>query len=280
MKIIKDIKNLRAQIAQLRRNDKAIALVPTMGALHDGHLKLVSEAQKHTPNVIISIFVNPTQFGAGEDLDSYPKQLEQDAALLRDRDVPILWAPTPDIIYPKGFATSMAIDGLDENLCGAKRPGHFNGVILIVSKLFNQTGADMAFFGEKDYQQLAIIRQMTRDLDFDIDIIAVPTVRSPDGLALSSRNSYLSADQLHDALALPHALQSAATAIQNGDDVSAALNIACEYMIQNGFKSVDYINLVDAKSLKPLSIWSGEPARLIAAAFIGTTRLIDNLSVK
>ncbi len=251
-----------------------------MGALHEGHLSLVREAQKRTENVIVSIFVNPTQFGAGEDLDSYPKQLEADAALLKSLNVPIIWAPENSSIYPKGFATSMQINGLDDNFCGAKRPGHFDGVILIVSKLFNQTGADLAFFGEKDYQQLAIIRQMALDLDFNIEIVGVPTVRSAEGLALSSRNSYLSEDELRDALALPQSLQEAAQEIQNGKDVSAALSHATDKMLQSGFESIDYINLIDAKSLKILKKWDGQEARLLAAAFIGKTRLIDNLAVK
>lgn len=280
MKIIQTLENLRASIAMVRKNGQPIALVPTMGALHEGHLSLVREAQKATPNVIVSIFVNPTQFGANEDLDSYPKQLEADAALLQSIDIPIIWAPDVTTIYPAGFATSMQITGLDDNFCGSKRPGHFDGVILIVSKLFNQTGADLAFFGEKDYQQLAIIRQMASDLDFDIDIIGVPTVRNADGLALSSRNSYLSEDELRSALALPQSMQEAAKAIQNGTDVQSALTNAADTMLKSGFQSIDYINLIDAQSLKILENWDGEEARLLAAAFIGTTRLIDNLAVK
>lgn len=280
MDIIDNLKSLRDHIAQLRKNGKPIALVPTMGALHAGHISLVIAAQKYTPNVIVSIFVNPTQFGAGEDWDSYPRQLADDAALLDKHDVPIIWAPTPDIIYPQGFATQMSISGWDENLCGARRPGHFNGVILIVSKLFNQSDADLAFFGEKDYQQLAIIRQMARDLDFNIEIIGVPTMRNADGLALSSRNSYLTDEELTKALALPKALQKAASAIQKGDNVETTLKNATQYLRQSGFQSVDYFELVDAQSLKPLAQWNEQPARLLAAAFIGKTRLIDNLSIK
>lgn len=280
MKIIHNLENLRQSISLLRQNKQPIALVPTMGALHEGHLSLVREAQKVTPNVIVSIFVNPTQFGAGEDLENYPKQLESDAALLKSIGVPIIWAPETASIYPEGFATSMQIKGLDDNFCGAKRPGHFDGVILIVSKLFNQTGADIAFFGEKDYQQLAIIRQMALDLDFNIEIIGVPTVRNEAGLALSSRNSYLSENELQSAVALPQSLQEAAQAIQNGKDVQASLSDAANKMLQSGFKSIDYINLIDAKSLKILEKWNGQEARLLAAAFIGKTRLIDNLPVK
>lgn len=280
MKIINSLRNLRPFIADLRCNDHPIALVPTMGALHAGHLALVSAAKAVTPNVIVSIFVNPTQFGAGEDLDNYPQQLKEDAALLKALDVCAIWAPDTQEIYPDGFATSMQIAGLDDNFCGAKRPGHFDGVILIVSKLFNQTGADLAFFGEKDYQQLAIIRQMAVDLDFDIDIIGVPTVRNDDGLALSSRNAYLSADELENAIALPQSLHDAAIAIKDGKDVERALSDARDLMLRSGFQKVDYIDLIDAKSLKPIKKWHGEDARLLAAAFIGTTRLIDNISIK
>lgn len=280
MKTIHNIDNLRQSISVLRKNGQPIALVPTMGALHEGHLSLVSEAKKATPNVIVSIFVNPTQFGDGEDLDSYPKQLETDVNLLKSIGIPILWAPDSNIIYPKGFATTMHIKGLDDNFCGAKRPGHFDGVMLIVSKLFNQTGANIAFFGEKDYQQLAIIRQMVLDLDFNIKIIGVPTVRDAAGLALSSRNSYLSKEELHNASALPRILQEAATAIQKGKDIQSTLLGATNKIMISGFKSVDYINLIDAKSLKILEKWNGQEARLIAAAFIGTTRLIDNILIK
>ncbi len=251
-----------------------------MGALHEGHLSLVREAKKATPNVIVSIFVNPAQFGAGEDLGSYPKQLKTDSMLLRSIDIPILWAPEITTIYPKGFATAMHIKGLDDNLCGAKRPGHFDGVMLIVAKLFNQTGADIAFFGEKDYQQLSIIRQMALDLDFNIKIVSVPTVRNAAGLALSSRNKYLNADELIIASALPQSLQEAAIAIQNGENIQSTLMNSANKIVESGFNNIDYINLIDARSLKILEKWNGQDARLIAAAFIGTTRLIDNISIK
>lgn len=280
MEILHNIGNLRQSIAHLRQNGKPIALVPTMGALHDGHLSLVHAAKKMTPNVIVSIFINPTQFAAGEDLDSYPQQLETDINLLTPLKVPILWAPDDTIIYPKNFATRMHINGLGDNFCGAKRPGHFDGVILIVSKLFNQTEADIAVFGEKDYQQLAIIRQMARDLDFNIKIIGVPTVRNSAGLALSSRNAYLTEDELRKASTLPQSLFDAAIAIQNGEDVQNILSHASNKILQSGFKSIDYIHLIDANTLEILEKWNGQEARLVAAAFIGTTRLIDNISIK
>jgi len=281
VKIIKTIKNLRFAVKEFRNNGKVIALVPTMGALHDGHLTLVREAQKISDAVIVSIFVNPTQFGEGEDLDSYPRQLEEDAEKLKALNVSIIWAPEPKTVYPEGFATSMHIKGLDDNLCGEKRPGHFDGVILIVSKLFNQTDADIAFFGEKDYQQLAIIKQMTRDLDFDIQIVGVPTVRNADGLALSSRNAYLSDEERRAATALPNALKEAAEAIKDdATNIDVVLKNAHNKMLDAGFQEIDYINFVDAKSLQSLKKWDGREARLLAAAFIGSTRLIDNLSIK
>jgi len=266
VKIINTIANLRQSLLELRHNNQPIALVPTMGALHDGHMALVKTAQEITKNVVVSIFVNPTQFGEGEDLESYPRQLKDDANKLQNMDIPIIWAPEPKTVYPEGFATNMQINGLDKGLCGAKRPGHFDGVILIVAKLFNQTGADYAFFGEKDYQQLAIIKQMSRDLDFDIEIIGVPTVRNKEGLALSSRNAYLSDDEKDMALALPRALQKAAHAIQSGHNVPEILNEAQQNLKNSGFKSVDYFDLVDSKSLKILDIWDGQEARLLAAA--------------
>lgn len=280
MHIINNLSELRSYVGSLRSNNQPIALVPTMGALHDGHLSLVRAAQKVTQNVIVSIFVNPAQFNQNDDLQNYPRTLPEDAEKLKALEIPVIWAPSPSTIYPDGFSTSMAIKGLDQNLCGATRPGHFNGVILIVAKLFNQTDADIAFFGEKDYQQLAIIKQMARDLDFNIDIRGVPTVRNKDGLALSSRNIHLSDEQLSAASALPLALQMAAASIKEGENIDKAIAKARENMIAAGFNSIDYMDLVDAKTLEKLKQWDGIEARLLAAAFIGNTRLIDNIKVK
>ncbi|MCZ8368439.1 MAG: pantoate--beta-alanine ligase [Porphyrobacter sp.] len=284
MQTVKTLQMLRTALAQLRGNTGTrIALVPTMGALHEGHLTLVRSAREMANHVVASIFVNPKQFGPNEDLDAYPRQLAADAALLEAEGVALLWAPDAEAMYPPGFATNVSVASVSEGLCGAARPGHFDGVATVVCKLFNQVAPDLALFGEKDFQQLAVIRAMARDLDLTrphVDsIIGVPTVREADGLAMSSRNRYLSPDQRVAAATLPRAMQAAVRAIESGADVSSTLAGLQAEILGAGFGSVDYATLADSRSLASLAALGPEPARLLVAARIGGTRLIDNLPI-
>jgi pantoate--beta-alanine ligase len=280
---VKTLQMLRTALAQLRADGATIALVPTMGALHEGHLTLVRRARAEADHVVASIFVNPKQFGANEDLDAYPRQLADDAAMLEAEGTALLWAPGVEAMYPPGFVTNISVAGVSAGLCGAARPGHFDGVATVVCKLFNQVAPDLAFFGEKDFQQLAVIRAMARDLDLirphADNIIGVPTVRETDGLAMSSRNRYLSPDQRAAAAALPRAMRAAIAAIEGGADVAASLAGLQAGIIAAGFASADYVVLADTITLAPLAELGDAPARLLVAARIGGTRLIDNMAV-
>jgi len=275
---IRDVAELRKAVEQLRKSGGRVALVPTMGALHAGHMALVAEAKRQAEHVIVSIFVNPAQFGPNEDLGSYPRREAEDSKLLELEGCAILWAPDAAAMYPQGFSTRVQVAGVSEGLDGAARPGHFDGVATVVTKLFNQVRPDLAIFGEKDFQQLAVIRRLVRDLDLGVEIVPVPTQREADGLALSSRNAYLTAEERVAARTLPRALGEAAAAIQKGGAVAEALAAARVKIEQAGFGQVDYVELRDAETLEPVDRLD-RPARVLAAAKIGRTRLIDNLPV-
>jgi pantoate--beta-alanine ligase len=281
---VKSLDMLRKSLAELRAEGGSIGLVPTMGALHEGHLTLMRQAKAKCDHVVASIFVNPTQFGPNEDLDAYPRQLAEDSAMLEAEGVALLWAPTVDAMYPPGFVTNISVSTVSEGLCGASRPGHFDGVATVVCKLFNQVMPDMAFFGEKDFQQLAVIRAMARDLDLTrphVDnIVGVPTVREADGLAMSSRNRYLSPEHRAAATALPNGMKLAIAEIEAGQAPDAALDTLKRVLMESGFDSVDYAALADASSLSLLDSTPQAPARLLVAARIGKTRLIDNMAVQ
>lgn len=275
MQIVRSSEELAFSRAAL---EGRVALVPTMGALHAGHMALVEEAKRRAEWVAATIFVNPTQFGANEDFSRYPRREAEDARMLEEAGCELLWIPTIEDIYPDGFSTSVHVAGLSKRWEGEARPGHFDGVATVVAKLLLSVQPDVAVFGEKDFQQLAVIRRMIADLSIPVEIAAVPTIREEDGLARSSRNAYLSADERSRAVALPNVLRDASHAILAGVPVAQALQEAKQSLVDSGFLRIDYLALVDAATLEPIDASAGE-MRLIAAAVIGTTRLIDNLAV-
>ena len=278
MQIIRELDALESALAALREGGARIAFVPTMGALHAGHMALVAEARARADHVVASIFVNPTQFGANEDLSTYPRREAGDAAMLEAEGVAILWIPDVATMYPDGPAATLRAGSAAQGLDGAARPGHFDGVVTVVARLFDQVRPDVALFGEKDFQQLAVIRQLVASLGLGIEIVGVPTQRDADGLALSSRNAYLSDDERIAARILPRALGDAARAIARGDAIGETLEKARLRLAEAGFDPVDYVELRDSETLIPVEILE-RPARLLAAARIGSTRLIDNLAV-
>ena len=277
MQIVRNSEELTRAVAQMKRGG-SLALVPTMGALHAGHLALVAEAQRRADRIAATIFVNPTQFNDQEDLARYPRQEADDARKLEHAGCDVLWAPAVEDIYPDGFSTSVHVSGVSDRWEGEHRPGHFDGVATVVAKLLIATRPNVAVFGEKDFQQLAVIRRMAADLNIAVEIVGVPTVREADGLALSSRNAHLSADERERAIALPKALEQARDAIRAGADVGKTLEDGANLLRSAGFSRIDYFALADAATLEPLDRAQGE-MRLIAAAVIGKTRLIDNVGV-
>ncbi|MDQ0314371.1 pantoate--beta-alanine ligase [Amorphus orientalis] len=276
--ILRTVADLRVTVAGWRRAGETVAVVPTMGALHAGHLSLVEAAQAAADRVIVTLFVNPKQFNSPEDLAAYPRTEETDARKLEAVGDAVLYAPDGGEIYPPGFATTVSVTGVSEGLCGAHRPGHFDGVATVVAKLLLQTGADLGFFGEKDFQQLHVVRRMARDLDIPVEIVGVPIVREDDGLALSSRNVRLSPGDRTIAPALYTALSDAATRLSAGEEPADVLAHAAERVREAGYSDVEYLELRAEDDLAPLDR-PDRPARLLVAAWLGGVRLIDNVKV-
>ena len=275
---IRTVADLRSVVNGWRRNGETVAVVPTMGAFHDGHLSLVRIARSQADRVIVTLFVNPKQFNNADDLTNYPRTEEEDAEKLRPLGVDILYAPHVGEIYPDGFATNISVGGVSEGLCGTQRPGHFDGVATVVTKLLLQTGADHAYFGEKDYQQLQVVRRLVRDLDIPVEIIACPTVREGDGLAMSSRNLRLTASQRFTAPAKSDVLHTVAARLSAGGPVVETLESGRKALLDAGFREVEYLELRSDDGLCPLDRLD-RPARLLAAAWLGDVRLIDNVPV-
>jgi pantoate--beta-alanine ligase len=266
----------RAAIRTARQGGALIGVVPTMGALHEGHLSLIRRAHAECGFVAVTLFVNPTQFAPTEDLCRYPRPFEADCDLSAEAGAHLMFAPPVEEVYPAGFATYVNVEGLTQGLCGGSRPTHFRGVTTVVSKLFNMLQPDRAYFGEKDYQQLQVIRRMTRDLDFPVEIVPCPIVREADGLAMSSRNRYLSPEERHSALSLSRALAAARALFAAGERNAATLVATARQALEADPQvRIDYVELVDAESLEPLERLE-RPAVLAVAAFLGKTRLIDN----
>jgi pantoate--beta-alanine ligase len=277
--IVRELPALRRALKSYRENEGSIALIPTMGALHRGHLHLVQEARKRANCVVVSIFINPTQFSPGEDFASYPRTFDQDIEALTKAKTDLVWAPTSATMYPDGFTTHVSLDGAAKaGLEDKFRPRFFNGVATVVAKLFLQTMTDIAVFGEKDYQQLLVLTQMVKDLDFPIRIVGVPTVREKDGLALSSRNIYLSSTERAIVPILYRVLFASASRIKKNEPIGRVLAEARAEIVKAGF-ALDYLEARHALTLAPITSRKEGPIRLMVAAKIGTTRLIDNLGV-
>lgn len=278
MQILRTVGELRTRVRGWKADGKQVGVVPTMGALHDGHLSLVRAAKRGCDRVIVTIFVNPMQFNSPDDLAKYPRTEDQDAALLVREGVDLLFAPQPDEVYPAGFASKVSVTGVTEPMEGAMRPGHFDGVATVVAKLFGMTQADRAYFGQKDWQQLQVVRRMVADLNIPVEIVGCDTVREHDGLAMSSRNVRLDPLARAQAPQLHRILQKTATAIREGVPVAVQLAVAQDELRQAGFTEIEYVDLRDAKTLQPVTELAA-PARLLVAAWLGGVRLIDNIGL-
>lgn len=276
--VLRTVADLSAAVAAWKSDGDMVGVVPTMGALHDGHLSLVRAARAGADRVIVTIFVNPAQFNNPDDLAKYPRTEEADLALLAPLGVDAVFSPPPDQVYPPGFATRVTVAGVSAPLEGEYRPGHFEGVATVVAKLFGMTRADRAWFGQKDWQQLMVVRRMVADLNIPVQVIGAETVREADGLALSSRNARLSPVARAQAVALPRAMRAVSDALRAGGDPAEALAAARAAILAGGFDSIDYLEIREAATLGP---WPGGdvPARILAAATVGGVRLIDNIAL-
>ena len=280
MQLIRRIEELRQALKPLKRQGKTIGLVPTMGYLHEGHLALVRRSVAECYVTVVSIFVNPTQFGPNEDYDRYPRDLDRDLAQCKAENVDFVFAPEVSEMYHKDASTRVTVSKLTEGLCGRSRPGHFDGVATVVTKLFNIVGADKAYFGQKDAQQLAVIKRMVRDLNIDVEVVEVPTVREPDGLAMSSRNTYLTPEQRQSARSLYRSLVAAKEMIDQGERNVQNIRERMSDIIQaSEGADIDYLEIVDADTLNPLERIEGQVLIAVAVRF-GHTRLIDNIKVE
>ncbi len=278
METVRDPEALGARVRAWREAGETVGLVPTMGGIHDGHLALVRAARAASDRVVASLFVNPAQFGPDEDFSGYPRDEEKDAALIAAAGGELLYAPSVETMYPDGFQTTIRLAEVTQGLCGDHRPGHFDGVATLVAKLFTQCMPDAAWFGEKDYQQLLVIRRLARDLDLAVTVHGVATVREADGLALSSRNAYLDARERAIAPALHRTLTAVAEALAGGATPDQETARGRAALLDAGFASVDYLELRDAETLAPVAAVT-RPARVLAAAWLGRARLIDNVAV-
>jgi pantoate--beta-alanine ligase len=278
--VVRTVSTLRTEVAAWRKAGLKVALVPTMGALHEGHLSLVRKALEEADRVVASVFVNPAQFAPGEDFEAYPRGEARDSELLASAGCHLLYAPAATEMYPVGFSTTVVVSGVSGPLEGERRPTHFAGVGTVVAKLLIQAQADIAVFGEKDWQQLQVIRRLARDLDLPVRIVGAPTLRAEDGLALSSRNAYLTPEQRPIAGVLNRVIKALAVAAAAGEPLAPAEQAAAEVLLEAGFDKVDYIEVRHAETLEPLRPSVGvAPARVLAAAWLGETRLIDNMAV-
>jgi pantoate--beta-alanine ligase len=276
--VARSVAAMRKEVEEWRRTGDVVGVVPTMGALHDGHLALVQAAKSECDRVIATIFVNPAQFAANEDLDAYPRGEAADLAKLRELKTDLAFMPDAGEMYPNGFVTKVGVEGITEILCGLGRPVHFGGVATVVSKLFNQSQADRAYFGEKDYQQFLVVRRMARDLDIPIEVVSVPTVREADGLAMSSRNVYLSDGQRAKAPALYRVIRDVAARVANGTSTAVAIAWGYKELETCGFDRIEYLEVLEAEMLGPID-FPRKPARVFVAAYLSSIRLIDNVAV-